>query len=369
MTTRLHGLGELSWELAAGEISEHVPRDRPEGDAELRALARRVVLAAPDPDETWSYVDSRPPAPEPESVVVGIEGQDIDLARVQVSARMNDGRFDVQVHHPAFADLPEQARALATFLAVDAALGEVDTELWLGEVLPAELEPLDGFGLTALRSVVQDLKRQRLDADGQPRWVMLRGETADGLLLAMVRTPLHPLTAPHLDTYVAVTVPYRDHAAGGQPGDSSLEALRAFEHRLGARLGQRRAGRGPPEHGRGPHVPPVRRLARLRRSPRSSRSRAPGARVRRPCTTCTTPPGRRSRTCASDAPPGQSSVRVTVASQAGAPASPWNLVCTRSAETSATCHPLPGPNADLSSPWLTGCGPGSPGPSSPKHST
>jgi hypothetical protein len=237
MTSRLHTLGELSWEIAAGDVSEHVLVIGTEGNAELRALARRVVLAAPEPDESWAYVDSRPPAPEPESVVVGIEGQVIDFARVQVAARMNDGRFDVQVHHPTFPDLPEQARALATFLAVDAALGEVDTELWLGEILPVELEPLDGFGLTALRSVVQDLKRQRLDADGQPHWVMLRGETADGVLIAMVRSPLHPLTAPHLDTYVAVTVAYQDQAPGGQPGDTSLEALRAFEHRLGARLG------------------------------------------------------------------------------------------------------------------------------------
>ncbi|MET0998740.1 MAG: DUF695 domain-containing protein [Marmoricola sp.] len=228
MTSRVQALGELSWELAAGDVSEHVLVIGTGGNAELRALARRVVLAAPEPDETWAYLDSRPPSPDPESVVVSLEGQDIDLARVRVAARMDDGRFDVQVHHPSFPDLPEQARAMATFLAVDAALGEV---------LPVELEPLDAFGLTALRSVVQDLKRQRLDADGQPRWVMLRGETADGLLLAMVRSPLHPVTAPHLDTYVAVTVPYRDHAAGGQPGDSSLEALRAFEHRLGARLG------------------------------------------------------------------------------------------------------------------------------------
>ena len=237
MTAQVHVMGELAWEIAAGEVSEHVLVIGTGGNADLRALARRVVLAAPEPDERWAYVDSRPPAPEPESVVVGIDGQDIDLARVRVAARMDDGRFDVQVHHPTFPDLPEQARSTATFLALDAALGEVDTELWLGEVLPVELEPLDGFGLTALRSVVQDLKRQRLDADGQPRWVMLRGETAEGLLLAMVRSPLHPVMAPHLDTYVAVTVSYRDQATGGQPGESSLEALRAFEHRLGARLG------------------------------------------------------------------------------------------------------------------------------------
>ncbi len=236
MTAHVQEQGALTWELADSESSRHVLVIRAGDDPSLRPLARRLVLAAPF-DESWIYTDFRPASPELESILLGDAETSIELSQVQVSARMNDGRFDVQVHHPTFADLSEESRGLVTALALEAALGEVDSELWLGEVLPVEFAPLDGFGLMALRSVVQDLKRQRLDADGQPRWVMLRGETADGLLLAMVRTPLHPLTAPQLDTYVSVTVPYRDHAAGGQPGDSSLEALRAFEHRLAARLG------------------------------------------------------------------------------------------------------------------------------------
>jgi hypothetical protein len=238
MTAQVRTLGELAWELAAGETSEHVLVISPEGDPALRALARRVVLAAPEADATWSYVDSRPPAPDPESIVLGASGTpDVDFARIRVTARMNDGRFDVQVHHPVFADLPEEARSRITFLALDAAVGEIDTELWLGEVQPVEYEPLDGFGLTALRSVVQDLKRQRLDADGQPAWVMLTGETSQGPLIAMVRSPLHPVTAPHLDTYVSVAVPYRDRSETGLPRDTALEDLRVLEHRLGARLG------------------------------------------------------------------------------------------------------------------------------------
>jgi Family of unknown function (DUF695) len=235
MNERLHQVGELSWQLAAGETSERVLVVSPGGDPALRALARRVLLGGPEPDDAWSYVDTRPPVPDPESVVLGGEVH-LDLAQVRVSARMDEGRLDVQLHHPAFADLPEETRAQVTFLALDAALGEVDTELWLGEVQPVELPPLDGFGLTALRSVVQDLKRQRLDADGQPAWVMLRGETAEGPLQAMVRFPLHPLTAPNLDTYVAVAVPYRDQA-NGLPGSEALDTLRTLEHRLAARLG------------------------------------------------------------------------------------------------------------------------------------
>lgn len=238
MTERVRSLGELGWELAAGETSDHVLVITAEGDAAGRAVARRVVLAAPAADATWSYVDSRPPVPDPQSVVLSAAGADeVDFARVQVSARMSGGRFDVQVHHPVFADLPEEGRIQVAFLALEAALGEVDTELWLGDVTPVEFPPLDGFGLMALRSVVHDLKRQRVDQDGQTGWVMLRGETKAGPLVAMARSPLHPLTAPHLDTYVAVTMPYSQRTADGLPDEGSLEPLRDFEARLETELG------------------------------------------------------------------------------------------------------------------------------------
>jgi hypothetical protein len=238
MTEHVHSMGELGWDLTRGETSEHVLVLTPEADPDLRALARRAVLAAPEVDATWSFVDSRPPAADLESVVVDLGGSEtVDLGRVQVSARMNDGRFDVQVHHPAFAAMTEESRQQATMLVLDAALGEIDTELWVGAIHAAEVPPLDGFGLTALRSVVQDLKSQRLDADGHPRWAMLRGETPSGPLVAMVRSPLHPLTAPHLDTYVAVSLPYSDHSDGGLPGPDSLDALRWFEERLESELG------------------------------------------------------------------------------------------------------------------------------------
>ncbi|WP_168211299.1 hypothetical protein [Actinosynnema sp. ALI-1.44] len=46
-----------------------------------------------------------------------------------------------------------------------------------------------------------------------------------------------------------------------------------------------------------------------------------------------------------------------VASQAGAPLSPWNLVWTRSGSMAATVHPAWLPNAARWSFWLMGCGP------------
>jgi hypothetical protein len=237
MTARVHELGELAWELSSGEAARHVLVLTAEGDSARRGLARRAVLRAPEPDGTWSYTDTRPAAPDPETVVITVGERHVALSQVRVSARLDSGRFDVQLHHPSFAELPEDGRALVAFLSLDAALGEVDTEMWIGDVQPVELEPLDGFGLAALRSVVHDLKRQQLDADGRPRWAMLQGETPSGPLVAMVRVPLHPLTAPHLDTYVAVTLPYADRDDGGLPGPEALDALRWFEERLEAELG------------------------------------------------------------------------------------------------------------------------------------
>jgi hypothetical protein len=238
MDPRVQSLGELGWELAKGELTEHVLIISAEGDPDRRGAARRVVLAAPEADTTWSYVDSRPPVADPEEVLLSTVGApDIDFARIRVAARMDNGRFDVQVHHPAFADLPEDGRAHVALLAMDAALGEIDTELWLNEISSIEFPPLDGFGLNALRAVVDDLKRQRLDQDGRPGWLMLRGETPQGPLVAMARSPLHALTAPHLDTYVALVLPYAHRTPDGLPDRGSLEPLRELEGRLERVLG------------------------------------------------------------------------------------------------------------------------------------
>jgi hypothetical protein len=236
MDAHVRRLGGLAWQLGAGDVSAHVLILTAEGDAEKRPMARRVVLAAPEADETWSYLDARPRTPDVQAQTITAAGKDVDLARVSVTARLDGSTFDVQLFHPAFADLPQDQRDLVSMVALDAALGEIDTELWIGEITAVSHAPLDGFTLLALRSVVDDVKTQRLGLDGEPRWQMLTGETPEGPLLAMVQSPLHPLTAPQLDTYVAVTLPY-DAMENGLPGEDELAALRDVEHRISARLG------------------------------------------------------------------------------------------------------------------------------------
>ncbi|HMD11182.1 MAG TPA: hypothetical protein VKG90_02500, partial [Marmoricola sp.] len=160
---------ELAWELAAGEVSEHVLVVTAGGNPDLRAAARRWLLAAPPADEVWSYADFRPPAIDPESIRLSSgQAPDIDFGRVCVSARLSGSRFDTVVFHPVFADLDPHSRSQVAFLALDATLGEHDVELWIGEVTASEISPVDGFGLRALRAVVRDHTRAKVDEDGRP---------------------------------------------------------------------------------------------------------------------------------------------------------------------------------------------------------
>jgi hypothetical protein len=229
---------ELAWELAGGDLSEHVLVVTAAGNPDLRADARRWLLAAPPADASWSYADFRPPVDDPESVRLSSgTGPDIDYARLRVTARKSGARFDVTVFHPVFADLDRHSRLQVAYLALDAALGEHDVELWIGEVDTTEHSMLDAFGLVALRAVVDDLKAGHVDEDGRPSWVLMQGETPRGPLIASAQVPLHPATAPHLGTYVGVALPYRHRTAEGMPADASLTALRDFEDALALALG------------------------------------------------------------------------------------------------------------------------------------
>lgn len=227
---------DLAWELAAGDLARHVLVVTAEGDPELRPLASRWLRASPGIDETWEYAASRQPSPDVEQIVLGIDDQEVALSDVRVGARRQGTHLDVSVYHPVFRDLEEQLRGQVAFLALDSALGEDDVEAWVGEISPSTEPPLDGFGLAALRSVVRDLREDNTSDDGTPNWVVMEAQGADGPVMALAQVPLSPVTAPTLDTHVAVLVPYTDLTEQGYPGPGSLGALRALEEHLGERI-------------------------------------------------------------------------------------------------------------------------------------
>ena len=231
---------KLSWETGPGRERTHTLTVTGEGDPELRAVARRWLRAAPagaDADPVWDFADARQPAPDLSGTTLEIGGHRIDAASVRVSAQVRGFEADVTLFHPAFEALPEQARNQVAFLLLDSALGEVAVETWIGAIAPAAIEPLDAFPLTGMRAVVEEVSRPCVDGDGQPIWVLLQGEAPDGLpVIASAQVPLKAVTAPELDTYVGVQVPFTDRNAGGLPGPGSLGALRDLEDHVTARL-------------------------------------------------------------------------------------------------------------------------------------
>ncbi len=227
----------LEFELGPGRTSRHQLVVTAAGKPEQRAPARRWLRAAPPPDDTWEYADLRQPSGDLSGVLLRVGGADVAFSDVVVTARRAGARFDVVVFHPAFPDLPEEARLQITFLALDAALGEADVETWLGRIAPAEHAPIDAFALEHLRGLVTDLAVEHTDDQGEPSWTLLQGEGPRGPVLVLARTVLAPVQAPDLDRHVAVATPYADRTEHGFPGDASLEALRQLEDHLVARLG------------------------------------------------------------------------------------------------------------------------------------
>ncbi|KNX37670.1 DUF695 domain-containing protein [Luteipulveratus halotolerans] len=226
----------LAWEIAPGREAVHLLVVSADGDPELRALARRWRDAGPGPDAIWSYADARPGLVDLAGATIEVGGHEVDLDRVRVGVRRVGTRVDVAVSHPVMAQLGDQ-RTLATFLILDSALGEVQTETWIGELAPSDVAPLDGFGLSGLRAVVRDLAQEFVGADGAPVWVQLQGTGPGGPVVATARVPLAAASEPLLDTHVAVTVPY-DRADDGMPTPEGLSALRTVEDALADSLGE-----------------------------------------------------------------------------------------------------------------------------------
>ncbi len=229
----------LAWELTPGDGAgaEHLLVVSPEGNPELRSTARRWLRAAPPPSATWEYADARQPAADLTGIRLGIGGREVGFGDMVVAARRLGYRFEITLHHPLFADLPHEAQLQITYLALDAAIGETHVETWIGEVAPAASAPLDSFPLEHLRGLVHQLVAETTDEAGEPTWVLLHGNGADGPVLASAQVPLSPTSAPELDHHVAVVVPFADRTEEGFPGDASLQDLRDLEDHLTARLG------------------------------------------------------------------------------------------------------------------------------------
>ena len=241
VAARVHAVDPgLAGDLGPGTTSTHRLVVTADGDADLRPLARRWRLAGPPDDAQWSFADARPPVEQPRTYRVQLGAWDVDLVRASAAARVAHAAVDATVFHPDFHHLDEGTRDVAARLLLDALLGEAAVETWLGEVRGTDIEPLDPVPLLGLRAVVRDLAAEHTDPDGRPRWILLNGTAADGTAVgAAARAPLRAATDPHLDTHVAVAVPYADRSPDGLPGPDSRRLLATLQQQVEEHLGDR----------------------------------------------------------------------------------------------------------------------------------
>jgi hypothetical protein len=220
---------ELDWELAPGRAAEHALVVAPGGNAALRAVVARWLAAAPPVDKTFEYHGSRQADDSMFEAHLEVAGQKLDMSELRFAFTVDDDAhdIDVSVWHPAFPELPEEARLQLTFLALDWALGEEQVELWVGAVEPLTAAVPRLRRVADLRAAVAKVAARHAD----PVYVMLGADTDLGPLIATVQVPLRSARWPRFDTHVELVVPYQAQD-DGLPTEGSLALLRDLEDRV-----------------------------------------------------------------------------------------------------------------------------------------
>jgi hypothetical protein len=99
----------------------------------------------------------RPPVAHLDNFSIEVDGRALALAESLVAARVEGRGLQVVVHHPAFADMLDEPRALAAGEILVATLGEDALRRTVVQIDPATYPPIDPFGLEELRTFVRSL--------------------------------------------------------------------------------------------------------------------------------------------------------------------------------------------------------------------
>ncbi len=230
----------LIWEFGIGALGENILVVTSEGDPALRAITSRWLQAAPPATEFWAYANSRLAAANPGTSVLTLGGEQIDVTSVTISTEVARSHIDVTMYHPNFAHLPVDQHMVTAFMLLDTVLGEAAVDCWVGTVTAGTEPAADQVPLIDLPAVVSGLEADLTDAEGERPWLVTRGQAESGApILASAQVPLRAASAPHLDTYVDVSVAFSEWTPGGLPAPASLQRLRELQDQVSGRLGAR----------------------------------------------------------------------------------------------------------------------------------
>jgi hypothetical protein len=219
----------LDWEFSPGTGSRHLLVVSPAGNSALRSLTERWRRAGPPDDQTFAYAAARQGRPSALDGYLDLPSGRVDLSALRFAAEPDSatGVVHVQIWHPDFPSLPEQARTTVKFLALDWLLGEDTVEIWIGEIAEAA-----GPGPTLTGAELAALVAARMPADGKLHWRNLTGSRRGKPLMAAAQTPLRAATHPAHDLHVRIDVPYTDRRRNGWPAQPALDELHALEDHI-----------------------------------------------------------------------------------------------------------------------------------------
>lgn len=221
----------LSWRIDPTIAGLHRLTVTAKGHSELRCVARRWLLAAPEGDPDWRFGDLLGPIDEPS---IRFEGVEVELEDTWVRLFGTDTAFRAAVSHPLMAgfEVPDRSRLARALL--DAACGEAAVEHWISQVTATEVVSEDAVELPEVAVALVELSIDNMSAELEPAWRVLQGRLDGEQMVAMARVPLVPLVRPECDQHVQLDVPYADDSSSGYPGPESLPQLQDFEDRLSA---------------------------------------------------------------------------------------------------------------------------------------
>ena len=234
ITTAVHNLSpDLAWELGPGRSAQHNLTVTAEGNLVVRRLAAQWLAAAPPPDATWEYHDSRQPSSQLHLEIGGRRFAPEDFA-VSFAYDGNRERFDVVLFHPEFGKADERLAHQAAFLTLDELLGEDDVERWIGRIDVAKSPPP---GATRLDQFKQAVEGAGATASGD-HFVLGEGMSRDGRRV-IIATNEALKQIDHLDHvfHLKIGLALRAPDRNGFPGDEESARLNAFEDQLEATLG------------------------------------------------------------------------------------------------------------------------------------
>jgi hypothetical protein len=222
---------KLIWELGPGSAATHAFTLSSGGDPVLRRVTERWLRGAPSTDAGWEFHPAKRAAPSFADARLQIAEHSVLLNEMRFSVTLDPIRelLNVVSFHPAFAAMPDDMRALTTFVTLDRILGEDIVQRWFGGIRTA-VEPLEHPGTFAMLNEAVGLLAR--DATGE-RFADLRGEAPDGLpMVATINLALKRIDHLVCDTHVVVDVALHDPTPDGMPNDVELDALSDIEDEL-----------------------------------------------------------------------------------------------------------------------------------------